>query len=138
MGRALRLAALMSAAVLFAATWRSDVAAQSADVDDSALSTSSTPEPVTESAIQPAPDFETQRKDPFEPYGIGPIEEAVPYEQLSAEEQAVADRGADTAGWSGVHAGFGAAVAERSKRARAEAAQHQLGVDALDTAGVIP
>lgn len=137
MGSALRLAAVMGGLLLFAATSRSDVAAQ-AVADEEEPPTVSVDEPVTDAPAPPAPGFETQTKDPFAPYGIGPIEEAVPYGALSPEEQDVVDRGFDHAGWSGVHAGFGAAVRERSKRARAEAAQHQLGIDALDTAGVVP
>lgn len=137
MGSALRLAAVMGGLLLFAATSRSDVAAQTV-ADEEEPPTASVDEPVTETPVQPAPGFETHAKDPFAPYGIGPIEEAVPYEALSPEEQAVADRGFDVANWSGVHSGFGAAVAERSKRARAESAQHQLGIDALDTVGVVP
>jgi len=83
------------------------------------------------------PSKEPAIKDPFVPYGIGPAEEAVPYEALSQEQQSVADRGRDAAGWGATHNAFGGAVLERSKRARAEAAQHQLGIDELDTVGVV-
>jgi hypothetical protein len=132
MGKVLRLAAVLCGAVLFAATWRSDVAA-----DTEADATASITEPITEAPLEPAPGSETEAKDPFAPYGVGPAEEAVPYEALSPEEQAVADRGRDATGWSAVHDAYGAAVVERSMRARAESAQHQLGIDALDTTGVI-
>jgi hypothetical protein len=133
MGNALRFGGLLFVAIVFASAWQSDVAAQSDDSFDSATIA----EPTVESAVQPAPGQETPQKNPFEPYGIGPAEEAVPYEALTADEQAVADRGFDTAAWGGTHNAFAAAVVERSKRARAESAQHQLGVDSLDTLGVI-
>jgi hypothetical protein len=135
MGRALRLGGLLLAAVLFASIWQGDVAAQSVDAD---LQTTSVAEPVVESPVQPAPGGETPQKNPFEPYGIGPPEEAIPIEALGLDEQDVAARGVDTASWTTTHDAFAAAVDERSKRARAEAAQHQLGVDSLDTVGVVP
>ena len=47
------------------------------------------------------------------------------------------DRNRDAVGWKKVHEGFGAAVLERSKKARAEAKQHELGVDNLEQMGVV-
>jgi hypothetical protein len=134
MGKALRLAAVMCGAVLFAATWSSDVAA---DVEADAPSTSSLSEPITEAPLSLAPSAAAGNKDPLAPYGIGPPEEAVPFGALSPEQQEVAARGLDTTRWNAAHNAFGAAVVERSKHARAEAAQHQLGVDSLDTLGVV-
>jgi hypothetical protein len=134
MGNALRLAAVMCGALLFALTWSGDVAA---DVDAEPPATASVSEPITEQPVALAPVADTGVKDPLAPYGIGPPEEAVPYGALSTEQQEVAARGLDTTQWTAVHNGFAAAVTERSKHARAEAAQHQLGVDSLDTLGVV-
>lgn len=141
MGRALRLAAVMCGAILFAATWRSDVAADVDAVDDSltdVVDTVSIPEPTTEQPVHPQPVSETESKDPFAPYGIGPPEHAIPYEALSPDEQVVVDRGRNTENWAGVHRGYATAVRALSKRARAEAAAHQLGVDGLAQQGVVP
>jgi len=125
----------MCGALLFAATWSSDVAA---DVDVDAASTTIA-EPVTETpvAVDLAPATESTTKDPFAPYGIGPIEAAVPYEALLPEQQEAADRGFNTATSAATHDAFAAAVVERSKRAQAEAAQHQLGIDSLDPVAVV-
>lgn len=143
MGKALRLAAVMCATLLFAATWSGDVAA---DVEADESPTTSINEPVTEPSVAlevaanqgaVGPSAVPAGKDPLAPYGIGPAAEAVPYEALSQEQQSVADRGRDTTGWAATNNAFGAAVVEQSKEARAEAAQHQLGIDDLDTVGVV-
>jgi hypothetical protein len=140
-GNSLRLAAVMCGALLFATTWDSDVAA---DVDTDAASATSITEPITETSVQTteasaalAPDAEPATRNPLAPYGIGPAAEAIAYEDLAPAQQEAADRGFDTATSSATHNAFAAAVVERSKRARAEAAQHQLGVDSLDTVGVV-
>jgi hypothetical protein len=136
MGNALRLAATIGCAVLFALTYSGDVAA---DVDaDPPTTTTSVAEPITETAVTPVPSADTVIKDPLAPYGIGPVEEAVPFEALSPEQQDAADRAFDTATSAATHDAFAAAVIERSQRARAESAQHQLGIDSLDTLGVVP
>jgi hypothetical protein len=141
MGNALRLAVVMCGAVLCAVTWSSDVAADADVDDDDASSTSvispSIAEPITEPPVVLAPSADTGPKNPLVPYGTGPAAEAVPYDALSPEEQAVASRGLDATNWTATHNAFAAAVVERSKHARAEAAQHQLGVDGLDRLGVI-
>jgi hypothetical protein len=141
MGNALRLAAIMCGALLFASTWSSDVAA---DVDADTQSTTSIAEPITEASVQSteatvalAAGTEPATNNPLEPYGIGPAAEAIAYEDLAPAQQEAADRGFDTATSAATHNAFAAAVLERSKRARAEAAQHQLGVDSLDTVGVV-
>ena len=134
MGNVLRLAGLLLAAIVFATLWQSDVAAQSTDD----LDTATVAEPVVEAPVEAVAGSETPQKNPFEPYGIGPPEEAIPYEALTPEQQEVADRGFETDAWKQTHDAFGAAVRERSKQARAESAQHQLGIDSLDTLGVVP
>lgn len=143
MGKALRLAATMCGALLFAVTWSGDVAAD-VEADADASPTESISEPITETALPATdpgivfgPSADPAVKDPLAPYGIGPAEESVAYEALPPEEQEVADRGREAAEWSAVHNMYGAAVIARSKHARAEAAQHQLGVDSLDTIGVV-
>ena len=60
------------------------------------------------------------------------------YESLTSEERAVVDRGRDAQGWQQTHDAYGAAVRQRSRNARAEGAQHLLGVDLLGDLGVVP
>jgi len=136
MGRRLLLGAVMCAILLVAATTRSDVA-PSGDVavDD----TASLPEPIGETAVLPAAGVETLQKDPFAPYNIGPPESVWPYEAMTPEEQAVIDRGRDTGSWQQTHDDYATAVRDRSHAARAEAAQHLLGIEgSLGATGVIP
>jgi hypothetical protein len=78
------------------------------------------------------------QKDPFAPYDVGGPEAIWPYESLTPAEQAVIDRNRSATGWRQVHDGFGTAVLERSKKAQAEAAEHELGVDNLELTGVVP
>jgi hypothetical protein len=135
----MRFAAFLLFLLLTAAAADSDVTSSDATVETSADAVGpSTPEPVTGTPVQPAPGSETIQKNPFEPYGIGPPEEAVPYSALSPAEQAVVDRGRDASAYVPVHDAFAEAVRERSKQARAEAAAHELGVDSLATIGVVP
>ena len=82
MGRSLLFGAVMCAILLVAATTRSDVASSDAAVDD----TVSLPEPITGTAVQPAPSSEPPPKDPFEPFDTGPPESIWPYESLTPEE----------------------------------------------------
>jgi hypothetical protein len=87
-----------------------------------------TAEFITGTPVQPAPGLETPQKDPFEPYDIGDPASAIPYEALSPA----------VSGWREIHAAYAAAVGQRAKQARAEAAVHQLGIDELATKGVVP
>ena len=48
------------------------------------------------------------------------------------------DKNKDVTGWREHHDAFATAVLERSKKARSEVAQHELGLDSLDTIGVVP
>jgi hypothetical protein len=93
---------------------------------------------ITGTPVEPAPGHETPQKDPFEPYDIGDPASAIPYEALSPAEQAVVDRGRDASGWRQIHDAYAAAIGQRAKQARAEAAVHQLGLDELATKGVVP
>ncbi|MBA2538141.1 MAG: hypothetical protein H0V17_00775 [Deltaproteobacteria bacterium] len=97
-----------------------------------------TSEPITGAPVMPFKGSEETTRDPFAPYGIGGPEAAWRYEDLTAAERAVADRGrADD------QAAVQAAYAEVSKaiavRAKAEAAALQLGFDSpLGETGVVP
>jgi hypothetical protein len=95
-------------------------------------------EPITGDPAVAAPDSAPPPKDPLAPYDIGDPDSEIAYEELSPEERAVVDRGRDAGRWRAIHDAYGAAVAQGSKQARAEAAQHQLGVDELDRHGVVP
>lgn len=95
-------------------------------------------EPITGTPAQTAPGSEATIKDPFTPYSIGPPEAAVPYEALTAAEQAVADQGRDIGNFGAVNDAFAHASAERAATAAVEAAQHQLGVENLAATGVVP
>lgn len=110
-----------------------------ADIDES---TDDPPLPehefITGSAVEPAPGSETPQKDPFKPYDIGDPASAIPYEALSPAEKVVVDRGRNVDGWRQVHDAYATAIAERAKHARARAAAQQLGVDELETQGVVP
>lgn len=136
MGRSLVFGMVMCAVLLVAATTRSDVAATTdVAVDD----TTSLPEPISGTPVEPAPSVQPPPKDPFAPFDVGPPESIWPYESLTPAEQAVIDRGRDTTGWAQIHDAYATAVKERSRVARAEAAQHLLGLDSsLDTTGVVP
>ena len=95
-----------------------------------------TGEPITGTPAQPNPGDETEVKDPFEPYGIGPPEHAVTREQLRPEEQAVLDRAHNHA--PATLEQYRQAVLQRSHVITGEVAAHQLGVDNLQVIGVVP
>ena len=133
MGRSLLFGIVMCSILLVAATTRSDVA-----TPDEPDTTVPLPEPITGTAVQPAAGDEQPQKDPFAPYDVGPPEAVWPYESLTHEEQAVVDGGREVTGWQQIHDAYGAGVKERSRRARAAAAQHLLGVESTDDTGVVP
>jgi hypothetical protein len=93
---------------------------------------------ITGQPIEPVPSSEPPPKDPLKPYDIGEGVTPIPYEALNAAEQAVVDRGRNTAGWQQIHSAYGAAAAELGVRARSEAAARQLGVPDLAMQGVVP
>lgn len=129
-----RVTSLVVCGFLFvAATSRSDVA----PVDPPTVPTP-IDEPITGAPITPAPGTAAQvpPKDPFSPYAADPG--AWRYQDLSADEQAVAERGRDATGWAEVNAGFASATGEQAKRAAAEAAATQLGVSDVAEIGVVP
>jgi hypothetical protein len=132
-GRNFAFGMVMGAILLVASVTRSDVAPSDATATDT-TDTAATldPDPSAQSADATLP-----QKNPFEPYDVGGTEAIWPYESLTPDEQAVIDRTRDAAGWAQVHDGFGAAGVERSRKARAQAAEHQLGVDNLELSGVV-
>jgi hypothetical protein len=95
-------------------------------------------EPTTGTPVTPTPGDETEAKDPFEPYGTGGVENEVPYNALTAAEQAAVDRGRDVTGWSATHGAYRNAAIERAQAAAAASAAAQLGAQNLDTTGVVP
>ena len=131
MGRAVVFRACLFGLLLATATSRSDSSPPS-------LPPSAESEPITGTAVDPAPGSETQRHDPFTPYDVGDPAGTWSYNQLTAAEKAIVDKGRDTSGMVPVHAAFGAAVAERAQTAAATSAEHQLGIDNLETLGVVP
>jgi hypothetical protein len=133
--RTATLAAVLGCSFLIAAAASGEVKPQPPSI---APAPAVLPEPTLETPTMPAPGWESVQKRPFEPYDIGPPEHAWRYEALSADERAAVDRGR-AAGESkrGTPEMF-TAIREHSARARAQAAQHQLGVDALETIGVVP
>ena len=70
----------------------------------------------------PEPGDERPMKDPFTPYDIGVPSAAWAHAELTAEEQAAADRGPDVGGSRATHDAFGAAGAELAVKAAAAAA----------------
>lgn len=79
------------------------------------------------------------QKNPSEPYDIGPSEQAWKLDELSPDERAAVERGrAAGAARAGMQEAITKAAMEQSQRARAEAAQHQLGIDGLTEIGVVP
>ena len=93
-------------------------------------------EPITGEPAQPNPGDETEVKDPFEPYGIGPPEHAVTREQLRREERAALERTRNHA--PATLEQYRQAVLQRSGVIRGEVAARQLGVDNLQVIGVVP
>ena len=140
----LRFGAVMCALLLVAASIRSDTAADTS----TSSSTVAAPEPITGTAVQPAAGASWRRHQPFTPYDIGPYslgpstgESPRPhwaYEDLTAAERVVADRGRETTRWAPVHNAYAAASAERASKAAADSAQSQLGSENLGAIGVVP
>ena len=134
MGRSLLFGAVLCVILLVATTTRSDVSNSDVAVDDRA----SLPELITGAAAQPAPSTDPLPSDPFAPFDVGPPEAIWPYDLLAPEERAVIDRGRNPSVGQQMHDEYAAAVRERSRNARAETAQHLLGIDrSFEYAGVL-
>lgn len=137
MGRSLLFGAVMCAILLAAATTRSDVASSMEDVPVD--ETAPLPEPTSGTAVATAPSTDPPPKDPLAPFDVGPPEAIWSYDALNPEEKTVVDRNRDATTWQQTHDAYAAAVGVLSSRARAEAAQHMLGVDsAVESTGVVP
>ena len=141
MGKAWSFWSVMVMVLLGAATSRSDVAPS--------LPAGAASEPITGEPLNSAPTGQPPPKDPFSPYGIGPgippkPDGAMPskpswsYDDLTAPEKAVVDRGRDTSAWPAIHAGFVQGVADLASKAAGNAAAHQLGLDSIASIGVVP
>lgn len=94
-------------------------------------------EPTTHPPTTPNPGDEEPPRDPFTPYSIGPVT-GWSYDDLTAPEQAVIDRGVDTDSWEPVHGAFTAATLQRARAVAKEAAAIALGVSDLASIGVVP
>lgn len=132
---------LISGVLLLATVASRSNAQQAGDPAEpsTAPSTGVAPEPITGVPVTPRPGSETPPRDPFTPDDDSRPANAVwSYEDLTPVEQAVAHRGLDQPGWQATHDAYRAAVIQRANKAAAAAAEHQLGVDALDTLGVVP
>jgi hypothetical protein len=94
-------------------------------------------EPITGLPLLPLKGFEQPGRDPFAPYDVGDPNATWEYEDLTADERAVADRGLDE-DQTAVQDGYASAAKELGIRAKAESAAIQLGVDMpLEAIGVI-
>ena len=94
-------------------------------------------ERITGEAVVPNPGNESPPRDPFSPYSTGPGP-TWSYEDLTADEKIVADKGRDARAWQPINDAFSRASAELAQHAAAEAAEHQLGLDSLAGLGVVP
>lgn len=127
------------AIIFLGAAHQSEVRADAVVDEDENIPAEPVPEPITGTAVMPLPGSETVQKKPSEPYDVGPPDHVWKYEQLSTEEKAAVERGrAAGAARAGKDLGITIGVKEQSRRARAEAAQHQLGLDNLSAIGVAP
>jgi hypothetical protein len=82
---------------------------------------------------EPAPDRRTVM---FRSYDPGPPEALWSEADLTPAERVVTNRGKQE-DLSGVHAAYNVAVRERAHRARGEGAAIQLGIEHLDSLGVV-
>jgi hypothetical protein len=95
------------------------------------------PEPTTYPPVTPTPGDEQPGRDPFTPYAHGSLAPWA-YEDLTAGEQAVVDRGFDTTSSVPVLTAFRTASIEQAVAAVAAAAGTALGVPDLSAIGVVP
>jgi len=102
------------------------------------------PEPVTDTPSKSTQGDESPSRDPFQPYGIGSGPDAKTpkpfwsYGDLTPAEQAVVDKGRDSARWPAIHDAYNTGVAELAQRAASAAAVSRLGVSDLALTGVVP
>jgi hypothetical protein len=133
----LSFATFLCAALIAAATLKADVSSDFEEsTEDPPMPAS---EPILGTAVEAAVGDEPPQlpKDPFTPYDVGDPASIISLDELTPAEQEVVQRGRNVDSWRGIHDSYGAAVALRSKQARARAAQHQLGIDNLATQGVV-
>jgi len=129
-GRSLWLAVFIACVVVAAAVSQSEVTA------DSTPSEVSLPVPEPTNAKPPA-----GTAKPFDPLALhdpGPPQAQWGYDDMSPEEQAVIDRGFETATWADAQKVHAAAAQQRYPAMAAKRAQLLLGVTDLSGAGVVP
>jgi hypothetical protein len=93
-------------------------------------------EPLTGERVMPKAGDEAVVKDPFTPYGIGPADQAIALEQLSHDDQVAATRVRNQS--AAQLERYRQAAVHRSARITADVAAHQLGIDQLQSLGVVP
>lgn len=131
MTKVLWISLVLFGLAIFAATSRGD--------DQGSATEPTQPPPSFEVSIPgTAPPGVTPPPSPFEPYDIGPPEAAWRYEQLSPADQVVADRGRDTSEWEAINSAYMRVAAEHAEAGKARVAAAMLGLDGLDTLGVVP
>jgi hypothetical protein len=130
------LIAVAAAAVIIAtaASSRSDTPG----AESSTTPSGSPPETITGSPVAPTPGDETPMHDPFTLYEHNqPAGTEWTYNQLTAAERVVVDRGLASDS-SGVNDAYARVSRQRTQAAQAEAAATRLGVDNLNSTGVVP
>jgi hypothetical protein len=101
---------------LYVSSTRSEASRSSAD-----------PVPTLESSARTDTAGDIPQHDPFTPFDPGPAEALVPYKSLTPAEQAVVDRGRNTAALATSLPIYASAAAELAETAAAKAATNQLG-----------
>jgi hypothetical protein len=94
-------------------------------------------EPITGEAVMPNPGDERPMRDPFTPYDIGGPEAAWRLQDLTPEEQAVAQRGID-ANDQQVQDAYAELARAAGARAQSERAARELQLQQLGELGVVP
>jgi hypothetical protein len=85
----------------------------------------------------PRPSGPTESPSRFKPHDTGGPAAEWKYDDLTPRERAVVDRGRDTAGWREVHDAYQGAVLGRVSLIKAHVASSRLGLEHLDTIGVV-
>ncbi len=106
------------------------------EASEEAASTDDPAEPITKAASMPFKGSESPMRDPFAPYDVGDSNGVWKYEDLTADEKAVADQGLDQ-DQSKIQDGYAAAAKDIAARAKSDAAAIQLGVENLAEVGVV-
>lgn len=84
----------------------------------------------------PEPGYETGPIHPFDPSSSDPSD--VQIEDLSPDEQAYVEANLDTSAWPPIHNAFAAATTQAAADATAQAAANLVGLDGIESTGVVP